>query len=128
MEDEILFLMDEIDKLKAEVTKEKETLAIEEAKLKEQERAIKAELEEIEKKLTQLNLEREVVAPQVEEDILKKYERVLVNKYGLAIVPVNDNACQGCHMSLPPQVINQIRLKQELIICENCSRFLYIKD
>lgn len=127
-EDEVLILMEDIDKAKAEIAKEKEILAREEVKLKEEEARVKTELEEIEKRLQQLDEQRQAVLPQVGREVLKKYEKILVSKDGLALVPVNNNACQGCNMNLPPQVINEIRLKDKFIICENCTRFLYIND
>jgi len=42
------------------------------------------------------------------------------------MVKLVNGACQGCNMNVPPQVINEVKMKNELIICENCSRILYI--
>ena len=128
IEDEILLLMEEIDKAKSDITKEKELLVKEEAAFKDRQNQVKLELEEIEKKLEQARKARQSVLPQVNTSVLKKYERILAGKNGLAIVPVKEDACQGCHMNLPPQVIHEIRMNQEFIICENCTRFLYIND
>lgn len=126
MEDEILLLMEEVDKGKLEVAQEKERLAGEEDKLKDQEKQVMSELEEIQKSLQQLNAEREQLVPQVNNEVLKKYEKILAGKNGLALVAVKNHACQGCHMNMPPQVISEIRLNDKFIICENCTRFLYI--
>lgn len=128
IEDDILKFMEEIDNAKVEIAKEKELLAQGEVKLKEQQKQVKLELEEIQKKLQELAAQRQEMLPQVNKNILKKYERILIGKNGLAIVSVNQDACQGCHMNLPPQVINQIRMNKEFIICENCTRFLYINE
>ncbi len=128
VEDDILVLMDEIDKAKIDIAKEKELLGEEEVKLKEQQKAVHLQLEEIEKKLQQLNADRQAITSGVIPSLLKKYEKILTSKNGLAIVPVDGDACQGCHMNLPPQVIHQIHLKQEFIVCESCARFLYIND
>jgi len=128
VEDEILMLMYDIDKAKIEIANEKSFILQEEAKLKEQQKLVKIQLEEIEKKLQELVTARQQMLPQVNANLLNKYERILSGKNGLAIVPVSQDACQGCHMNLPPQVINQIRMKHEFMICENCTRFLYIND
>jgi len=127
-EDEILVLMDEIDRAKLDVAKEKEILGQEESQLKEKQKQVKIQLEEIDKDLQRLAVDRQVILPQADAAVLKKYEKILASKNGLALVAVNGDACQGCHMNLPPQVINQIKLKHELIICENCTRFLYINE
>ena len=128
IEDDILVLMDEIDKAKTEISKEKENLAKEEVNLKEQQKLVHSQVEEIEKKLQLLNADRQTIVPQLDPSVLKKYEKILKSKNGLAITSVKDDACQGCNMNMPPQVINQIRMKQEFIVCESCARFLYIND
>ena len=128
MEDEILLLMEEIDKARTQIAKEKEILAEKEANLKEREKQVGLELQEIEKTLQGLKAQREAVIPDVGKDVLKKYEKILYSKGGLALAQVVNHACQGCYMSLPPQVINEIRMKEKFIICENCTRFLYIND
>lgn len=128
LEDEILQILEDADKVKIDLSKEKEELAAEEKNLKENQERIKQELDRIEKELGGLELKRESITPHIEKTILARYERILVNKYGLAMVAVENGACQGCHMNLPPQVINEIRMKDQIIICESCARILYIKD
>ena len=128
IEDEILLLMERIDEAKTNIAKEKEKLKDEKIKLDEQKKQYKAELQEIEKKLQSLTDSRKILLPQIAADVLKKYERILAGKNGLAVVRVINNCCQGCNMDLPAQIINEIRLKKNFIICENCTRFLYIND
>jgi predicted nucleic acid-binding Zn-ribbon protein len=128
MEDQILLLMEEIDKAKIQIAKEKQTLSEKETQLKEGERQVNLQLHQIENTLSELNVQRAAVIPDVDKDVLKKYERILYSKNGLALAEVVNHACQGCYMNLPPQVINEIRLKEKFIICENCTRFLYIND
>lgn len=128
LEEEIIKLLDEIDKAKAEVDKEKVRLHEEEEKLKAEENRFKESIKAIEEKLKLLDNERRVLSPNIEKNILSKYERVLKNKNGLALVSVIDDACGGCHLNLPPQVINEITMRTKIIICESCARILYISD
>jgi predicted nucleic acid-binding Zn-ribbon protein len=127
-EDEILALMEEIDNAKKEIAKEKEILFQEEIKIKEQEKQVSLELEEIERKLKEFDAQRQTITPQVNADALKKYDKILLSKGGLAIAQVVNGSCQGCYMHLPPQMINEIRIKEKFILCENCNRFLYTND
>ena len=78
--------------------------------------------------MSKLNGERATLTQQVEPSILGKYERILANKDGLAMVRVEDEACQGCYMNVPPQVINEIKMAKGLVVCGNCSRILYIEE
>jgi hypothetical protein len=65
----------------------------------------------------------------LDPDIFKKYEAIKARSGGRAVVPVKDEACQGCYIHIPPQVY--IRLKrgdEELIMCPHCHRILYVEE
>ncbi len=72
--------------------------------------------------------QRSRVTPEVRPDILSRYERVVQNKEGLGIVQVNDHTCGGCYMHLTDQLLNQIKMYDQLICCDMCARILYIPD
>ena len=44
----------------------------------------------------------------------------------LVIVPVTDNVCAGCGMSLAISQVQAVRLAREIISCPNCARMLYV--
>ncbi len=73
-------------------------------------------------------MKRKQVFPDVDKGILSRYERILENKEGLAIVPLKDRSCGGCFMSIPDQVVNEIKMYEQLIFCEMCARILYLED
>ena len=64
----------------------------------------------------------------MDKKVLAHYERVLANRDGLALAAVKNNACQGCFRILPPQVINEVKKKEDLIFCDNCARILYSEE
>ena len=69
--------------------------------------------------------DRKKAEKNVEERLLKSYERVRNNmRNGLAVVPVNRGACGGCFNIVPPQKQAEIREKKKLIVCEHCGRIL----
>ena len=128
IEDNILDLMEEIDKKEMELNAEKENLKKLEAEYNRQEAKIKSEISEIEKQIQEKQTQRSQIASQVDPQLLAIYERLLKNRGGLAIVPVINEACGGCHLSLRPQVINEIKRKDQLVTCERCSRILYLDE
>ena len=75
-----------------------------------------------------MEAERARAVPGVDPKILKQYDRILTNRDGMAIVGVKDSACSGCNMSVPPQVVNLIKMYERIITCEVCNRILYIPD
>ncbi len=128
LEDAILALFDEADKLKNDVDKEKGFLTEEEKKANDQKQKLNLRNKEIEDKLSQLHSQRNQITQQINPKILSKYEKILKNRDYLAIVKVEKDACQGCFMNVPPQVINLIKMYDNLVICEVCQRILYIED
>jgi len=72
-----------------------------------------------------LEQERQGVVPAVPPPTLTLYERVLTLREGLAMAPLVNESCGGCHRRLPPQVVNEVYLKAKLVTCEHCNRILY---
>ena len=57
------------------------------------------------------------------------YDRIRENyRNGLAVVPVERDACGGCYNAIPPQRQSEIRQRKKIIVCENCGRILVDED
>ncbi len=66
---------------------------------------------------------------KVEERLLNSYNRIRKNyRNGLAVVPVERDACGGCFNAIPPQRQSEIRQRKKIIVCENCGRVLVDRD
>ena len=70
---------------------------------------------------------RQEIIQQVPPDIRSQYERIVERKQGLALVEATGENCGACQFQLRPQVINELLLGESVVVCENCSRILYIK-
>lgn len=127
IEDKILEILDQTDKVKAETEKEKHKLQEEEKVFLAQKKKIEDRVKEIDDRLSQLDAQRKQALPDLDAKILSQYDRILLSRDGLAIVTVKDNSCQGCNMFVPPQVINLIQMYERIITCEVCNRILYIE-
>jgi len=128
IEDHILGLFEHTDKTKNDAAQEKQRLQQEEKVSQEQKRLIEARIKEIDGRIAQLESQRNQITPFLDKKLLSQYERILLNRDGLAIVSVKDNSCGGCNMFVPPQVINLIRMYERIITCEVCNRILYIAN
>jgi predicted nucleic acid-binding Zn-ribbon protein len=128
LEEEILNFMEEIDLLRMRISKENESLIQEKNKVELEEKKLNLELQTIDEELKVLCSRRDSLLPAIEHTVLSMYEKILVNKNGVAVVSLVGEACQGCFMRVPPQVINEIMMEDKLIICDNCSRILYINE
>ena len=128
VEEEMIKLMDEIDVAKKKIAEEKELFKKEEIDAQKEKDASKTREKDVDIRLSDLSAQREKIVPGIEKQIIARYERVLKNRDGLAIVPVEHSACGGCHMNLPPQVVSEAKLKEDIIVCGSCNRILYVDD
>ena len=128
IEEAILNLFDEIDAGNKKIAKEKDFLKSEEAAFNEEKKKLIEESNRIKTELDGLKKQRAELTAKVDKNILKKYERIIKNKDGLAVVTIADEACQGCFRVMPPQVVNEIKMNDELVFCENCARILYLDE
>ena len=71
----------------------------------------------------ELEAEREALVGNLSQRYLRKYERILKARKQ-AVVPIQRQACGGCHKQLSHQKQFEIRQMDKLIECENCGRIL----
>ena len=128
LEDSLLASMDTIDALKQEVEKEKQNLALEEKKFKEESAKVDQEVKEIDQKLSSFDVQRKEIAALIDKTLLAQYERILKAKEGLALVPAVGESCGGCHQIVPPQMVNEVRMKDRIVTCQFCARLLYFSE
>ena len=128
IEDKILELFDRGDKAKKDMEQENQRLQEEEKISLGEKKRIENRIKDIDDRLAQLDARRRQIIPEVDPKIMVQYERILLNRDGLAIVSVKNNSCQGCNMFVPPQMINLIKMYESIITCEVCNRILYIED
>ena len=61
----------------------------------------------------------------IEPRLLTAYKRIRKNaRNGLAVVPVERDACGGCFNKIPPQRQLDNRSRKKIIVCEYCGRIL----
>ena len=128
LEEAILKLFDQIEQAGTERQREQQLLAAEQERLRQARARIEQALAAIGEQVAQLERQRQGVAPEVPKAALAVYERVLDIRDGLALVPIVNDTCGGCDRRLTSQVVNQVYLKAELVMCEHCNRILYFDE
>ena len=126
-EEETLKLMGVIEAAKktiaaheSDVSQLREHVAAQEAQTMERVR-------EVEKTVAEARAGREQVAAKVKPDVLKRYGSIRLRR-GLAVVPVVNGTCKGCHMTIPPQLYNIIQRGLSLETCPSCARIIYWEE
>jgi PTS system nitrogen regulatory IIA component len=59
---------------------------------------------------------------------IRDHAEKLNNKQQSAIVPISEQVCSGCGMSLPISLVQAVRLAREVHSCPNCARMLYFVE
>ena len=128
LEEVILKIFDAIDQAAKGRKAEQAKLAEQQEQLRRERERIERELSTIRAQIEQLEQDRTILTPDVPKASLAAYERILGIREGLAMVPLVNDSCGGCHRRLPPQVMNQVYLKADLVTCESCNRILYFDE
>ncbi len=124
-EEQQLQVMEQVEAEEAKA-KELENLCTGEKKL------LSEETGKVEKAIDKLNGrrlsvqdKRDKLAKSVSPSWVKRYDKLLKKRDGLAVVRVLDAVCQGCFMTIPPQKYNDICLGEQIFTCPTCQRTLY---
>jgi predicted nucleic acid-binding Zn-ribbon protein len=87
------------------------------AKEKRERQAVEA----LNEKKARISANADPVIINVLDDVKKKVR-------GLAVVPVQQAICMGCHMNIPAQLFNELQRFDELRFCPHCHRIIYWKE
>ena len=79
----------------------------------------------LKKELAELTSNREQLSGAVDESARARYERLLKQKGGTAIVGIQHGVCGGCRLKFPTQIILSCKRSEEIVTCPNCGRILY---
>ncbi len=129
---EIELFNKKIREFNAQIEEKKIVIAESEATLSERKSDLenkRKELDEIisdtQKEEESLFKKSEKIQEVIEERLLTAYKRIRANaRNGLAVVPVQRDACGGCFNQIPPQRQLDIKSRKKIIVCEYCGRIL----
>jgi predicted nucleic acid-binding Zn-ribbon protein len=99
-----------------------------EAELAERRKGIEKEVLEKQEQMNALNIEEQKITPDLDPETFFKFERIIRNKMGRGIVAIKGGVCMGCHMILPVQFANNVRMGKEIVFCPYCSRILFYEE
>ena len=103
----------------------KKAVATKEGNLKGKKSELEKIIAETDKEEKNYNKQAAAAREQVDERLLVSYDRIRKNyRNGLAVVPVERDACGGCFNAIPPQKQSDIKQRKKIIVCENCGRIL----
>ena len=127
VEDEILQLMEDIDKEMVNLKKYEEEMKAKEMEINKEISEAKLTVEKAKENIETIQKERDEFSKTIDKNILSQYERIRESRNGQGIATIDGESCSGCNMVLRPQLIVQATKCKELVYCDNCSRILFNK-
>ena len=87
---------------------------------------LRRELTELKLKADSVNASRKEIAEQIDDELMKRYQKIKSEHAGLAAARLVNGACAGCNISFSPIEVQDIKANDpELIMqCDNCSCIL----
>ncbi len=128
IEDEILVLMEKIDKAASQIGAAETRAREEEAAIAADQKEQEAAFARVEEELKAAVEERKAAAGRVQPPFLSLYQKLAESKAGMALAEARGEACSGCYMSIPPQVFVNVKKNESVINCPHCGRILYYKE
>ncbi len=128
IEEKILLGFDELEAARKAMESERAVVASYEKDFTAKKKEIEEDMAVAQDQMKVKEGQRSQLTPDVRPDVLARYERILENKEGLAIVPMDNHACGGCHMHMTEQRVNEIKRHDQIITCDMCARILYLPD
>ncbi len=128
IEDDILYLMEEAERVDGEIKKVREEIEREKGQILSEERDLQERMKILEAEVSQLLTQRQGIVKDLDTSLYNAYMELLENGNGVAVAEARDEVCQGCYMSIPPQLFVELKTKDEIFTCPQCGRFLYRSD
>lgn len=125
-EQEIMRLAQAIEEYKASIATQEAKLSDLQGEVKREEDASSQRLGELDQAIQAVAARKKDISARMDDQLAKRYARVLRKREGKAVVPAEGGKCSGCQMRLPPQTYIMVQRRGTLESCPNCQRFLYV--
>lgn len=125
LEDRILDLMAESERLEQSVKASETALADERRQVEQEQQRVRERTAQDQQALEQLKGERKQVAETLPKQLYAAYERIRSKRKGVAVAEVVDGRCTACHLVLRLQFYQDLRRGEGVMFCESCGRILY---
>jgi predicted nucleic acid-binding Zn-ribbon protein len=124
LEDSELVLMESVEGARGVVAERRRELGAEAAAVEEDVDLLNQRLAAIREEAAGLEQQRAGAVDGIDAEWLTRYERILERR-DRAIVALEGGVCGGCHMKLPPSVLQNVKRSEGMVACEHCGRLLY---
>lgn len=133
LETEELGVLEEIDQASAQDKSIQNEVKAIEGTLNTEIAVLEAEGHKLAHDMELATAERTAAAAAITPDLVEKYEAIRAGKGSLAIAEAHEDpsngklSCGGCHMSMTPQKMLDLKKHDTLTVCSDCRRLMYLE-
>jgi predicted nucleic acid-binding Zn-ribbon protein len=129
-EDEVLSLEESLARTRQATAERDETFPEETAGYEEQMTEWRAEQAILAEEIARAEKAASEIRETLDRRLLSTFDRIARARAGVAVARVamvarQTAACSACNVRLRPQLLSDLRLSKEPILCESCKRILY---
>jgi len=132
--EQVTFANEEIARLEKIIETKREQIEVAKVSLEELSASLEAVKADVDAKLESINKERQEVFVTKEKLLgtmnqkgLAFYQKIRRWAKNTTVVPVEDQACMGCHMIIGDKVYADVIRGEDITTCPHCGRILYTK-
>ena len=126
IEDEMLEILDKLEAAEAGIEARKQEYTVLSGQVEQERKDINAEIEGKQQDLEALSRGRADAREKIKPEFLEIFERsrqLQANR--IALARVVDEVCQGCNVTIPAQLYNELHRRDSLKFCPKCGRIAY---
>jgi uncharacterized protein len=128
IEDRMLELLETIESAEAAAKAKAAELAAFLQSYREKKETFAAKAQRERQAVEALNEKKAQISAKADPQLITVLDEVKKKVRGLAVVPVQQAICMGCHMNIPAQLFNELQRFDELRFCPHCHRIIYWKE
>ena len=125
IEEKILLSMEKIEQLQRTAKEAQEKLSATEKAFREGKQALDELERTLSAELTDLEGQQQARSAHVDKGLLSRYNTIKAARKDQPLAEIKEGICSGCRLQLPPQLIAEVKLSQDLHTCPYCRRMLY---
>ncbi|MCX6077847.1 MAG: C4-type zinc ribbon domain-containing protein [Campylobacterales bacterium] len=132
--EQVAFANEEIERLERIIENKKEQVEAAKASLAGLQANLESVKTEVDKKLEVINKDRQEVFVAKEKLLgtinqkgLAFYQKIRRWAKNSTVVPVEEQACMGCHMRLSDKIYADVIRADEIVTCPHCGRIIHVE-
>ena len=133
--EQVTFANEEIARLEKIIELKQEQVEAAKTSLEEVDANLEVVKSEVDTKLETINAQRQKVFVQKEKLLgntnqkgLAFYQKIRRWAKNTTVVPVEDQACMGCYMTISDKVYADVIKAEEITTCPHCGRILHVEE